>query len=69
MKTGLRKTNFRAVWLKLRIGDKDVDSMVDTRASGHNVIPQAIAEELGLEPVLATQSPRLLTVKWRFQGN
>ena len=78
MRTGLKKTDFRAVWLKLRIGDKEVDSMIDTGASGHNVIPQSMAEELGLEPVYTGNTVTTISdtevevsrkMKLRFQIN
>ena len=78
MKTGLKKTDFRAVCLKLRIGDKEVDSMIDTGASGHNVIPQSMAEELGLEPVYTGNTVTTISdtevevsrkMKLRFQIN
>ena len=45
-----KTVNFQAIWLKGRVGDKDIDMIIDTGASAHNVIPLKIAKEIGIEP-------------------
>ena len=46
----LAKTNFRALWIKILFDQHELDAILDTGASAHNVISKKLAEKLGLKP-------------------
>ena len=50
-----KNSNFNAIWFKTCFNvngtNKDIDTIIDTGASGHNVIPLKLAEELKIQPL------------------
>ena len=46
-----REINFKAIWLKGLYQNIDLDIIIDSGASAHNVIPLEMAEKMGLKPI------------------
>ena len=48
--------DFHAIWFQTCFNGKYADTIIDTGASAHNVIPKKIAESLGLKFVFTGNS-------------